>query len=226
MDTVVFGGDGKTDLLFILGFRARIGGTNEQWFISRLTEAGYRVHVVELPTNITGFDAEYRDPVQRYHDDHEPAIILGHSLGGLVAAHLETDAQRVYLAPWWGIYGEKLMSWETIVIPRLPIQTEIIDPTIERGDLGEYVSESEFDRLTGRIAPTFITAVYDAQRARPSIDETAVVFVSLRDTVVSLQAIGTAVSTDQLRLYDGAHIPYASAEREKTADAILRTLTS
>ncbi|MDY6819901.1 MAG: alpha/beta fold hydrolase [Halobacteriales archaeon] len=226
MDTVVFGRDGETELLFVLGFRARIGGANEQWFISRLTDAGYRVHVVELPTNITDFNAQYRDPVQRYHDEHEPAIVLGHSLGGLVAAHLDTDAKRVYLAPWWGIYGEKLMTWETVVIPRLPIKAEIIAASIERGDLGEHVSDAEFDRLTKRVSPALITAVYNAQQARPSIDESAVVFASLRETVVSLRAIGEAVSTDQLRIYDGAHIPYASANRQATTDEILATLTA
>lgn len=224
METAVFGQDGEPKLLFILGFRARIGGTNEQWFIRRLTEAGYRVCVVELPTNITDFEAEYRDPVQRYHDEHDPSIVLSHSLGGLVAAHLDTDARRVYLAPWWGIHGERFMTWEKLLIPRLPIQAEIITPTIERGDLGEHVSNAEFDRLTKRLSPTLITAVVEAQQTRPSIEESAIVFISLREHVVSLQAIGEAVPTEQLRLYDGAHIPWASADREAATAAILSEL--
>jgi pimeloyl-ACP methyl ester carboxylesterase len=223
MESRTVNGDGSPGVLFVMGFGNRLDGTDERWFIDRLAGAGYRVHAVALPTNGTDFEDDYRDPVQRYHDDTEPAAVLGHSLGGLVAAHLDGGAERVYLAPWWGLYGEKFLTWERWVIPRLPTAARLIPIRTEREEIGSLLPEADFSQLPRRISPAFITAVYRAQQRRPPV-EGATVFVSLRDTIVSLAAIGRAVDRDQVRLYDGAHQLFSSANRDRATERVLAAL--
>lgn len=78
--------------------------------------------------------------------------------------------------------------------------------------------------LPNRISPVFITEIYRAQQRRPSISDDAVIFVSLADTIVSLQAIGTAVSSGQIRLDDGKHQLFAAYDRDEAIDAVLDVL--
>jgi pimeloyl-ACP methyl ester carboxylesterase len=224
MESRTFNDGGSPGVLFVMGFGNRLEGTDEGWFVDRLAAAGDRVHAVELPTNGTDFGADYRDPVQRYHDEHEPAAVLGHSLGGLVAAHLETDGEAVYLAPWWGLYGEKFLTWERWVIPRLPTAARLVPIRTEPEEIGALLGEADWSRLPKRISPAFVTAVYRAQQRRPPVDEEAVVFVSLQDTIVSLAAVGRAVGRDRVRLYEGAHQLFSSAGRDQATDRVVGAL--
>jgi hypothetical protein len=215
---------GDRDLLFVMGFGDRIDGENERWFVDRLADAGYRVHAIQLPARATDFDRAYRRPVQRYHDDNHPVAVVSHSLGGLVAAHLTTDARRVYLAPWWGIYGRKFLTWEAWLVPRLPITTPILSIRTEPGDIGALVTDEQWERLPKRISPVFVAEIDRAQQARPPIDDRSEVFVSLRDTVVSLAAVGEAVPRDRIHLYEGGHQLYSSTGRREATAEVLAAL--
>lgn len=224
MDTRTFNESGNPTLLFVMGFGNRFDGASVSWIINRLTDAGYRVHALQLPTDIVDFDREYRRPVQQAHDEHNPAGVVSHSLGGLVTAFLDTTAREVYLSPWWGIYEAKVSSLERWIVPRLPLPTRILPIKTDREEIGEYLSDDEWEQLPKRISPVFITEIYRAQQARPSISTDAVVFVSLVDTIISLNAIGTAVCSGQIRLYDGGHQLFAAKNRQETIDEVLAEL--
>lgn len=224
MDNRVFNEPGSPGVLFVMGFGNRFDGDTVEWIIDRLTDPGYRVHAIQLPTDIANFDREYRRPVQRIHDEHEPAGILSHSLGGLVTAFLETSAREVYLSPWWGIAEGKVFPWERWLVPRLPIRARILPTKTRRDELGDHLSDHEWEQLPKRISPVSITEIYRAQQRRPSISDDAVVFVSLADTIVSLNAIGTAVSSDQIRLYDGKHQLFAARDRHETIEEVVAVL--
>ena len=75
------------DLLFAMGWGTRVDGTNERWFAEQLAGEGYRVTLVELPTNPTNFERDYLVPVAGVRDDLGSPTVVGHSTGGLVAAH-------------------------------------------------------------------------------------------------------------------------------------------
>lgn len=224
MDSRTFNESGNPTLLFVMGFGNRFDSASVDWIIDRITNAGYRVQAIQLPTNIGDFEQEFRRPVQRLHDEHEPKGVLSHSLGGLVAAFLETSAKGVYLSPWWGVNEAKVSSWERRVIPRLPIRSRILPIKTSRDELGVHLSDHEWDRLPKRISPVFITEIYHAHQTRPSISDDAVVFLSLSDTIVSLQAIGRAVSSDQIRLYDGKHQLFSAHDRHEAMDKVVNVL--
>lgn len=224
MESAVFNETGEADLLFVMGWGNQLVGENERWFIERLTEEGYRVHAIQLPTDIADFEREHLRPVRRYLDAFEPSHVVGHSLGGLVTAHLETDASPVYLAPWWGIHGLKHLGWQSLLVPRLPVRARIIPINTRPEEIGARVTDEQWAALPKRISPMFITEVYRAQRNRPPINDDAVVFCSLRDTIVSLKAIGEAATRDQIRLYDGGHELFSSVSRRTTTREVLTAL--
>jgi hypothetical protein len=224
MNSRTFNESGNPTLLFVLGFGNRLDGASVGWSLGRLTDAGYRVHAIQLPTDITDFEREYRRPVQRIHDEQDPAGVVSHSLGGLVTAFLESTATRVYLSPWWGIHESKVSDWERRIIPRIPVQSRILPIKTRRDEIGTYLSDAEWESLPKRLSPAYITAIYRAQQTRPAISADAVVFVSLRETIVSLTAIGSAVGADQIRLYDGGHQLFAAAGRDEAIDDVVGEL--
>lgn len=215
---------GDSTLLFVMGLGNRLDGTNEKWMIDRLADAGYRVHAVQLSTDITNFTHEYLIPLQRIHDEQGPSMILSHSLGGLVTVFLDTPARKVYLSPWWGIYEEKVAGWEEWLVPRLPIEARILPSKTRRDEIGPHLPDEDWDRLPKRLSPVFVTEIHRAQQNLPSVDEHATVFASLEDTIISLTAIGKAVSSDQIRLYDGEHQIFSARDRYEIVDEILGEL--
>lgn len=224
MDSRTFNPSGSPTILFVMGFGNRLDGANEGWFIDRLTDAGYRVHAIELSTDIVDFEQEYRRPVQRVHDEVEPALVLSHSLGGLIAAYLETPAHAVYLSPWWGIYEGKISVWERWLVPRLPITARILPTKPRREEIGTHLSATDWNHIPNRVSPVFITEIYRAQQARPPISEDAVVFMSLEDTIISVRAVGAAVRTDQIHLYDGRHQLFSTRDRHEAVKTVLAVL--
>ena len=224
MESRTFNPDGAPTVLFVLGYGNRLAGASVRWAIDRVTEAGYRVQAVALPTEGTDFEAAYRDPVQTIHDEVEPDLVLGHSLGGLVGPYLRTAARPVYLSPWWGMYPGKVARWERWLIPKLPIRIPILPTKTSREEMGALLTAEEWAQVPKRLSPAFISEIYRAQQERPPVDAAAIVFVTLSDTIIDLQAVGESVGSDQLRLYDGAHQLFSSEGRAAAMDAVVSAL--
>jgi hypothetical protein len=219
--TTATGEDDRGELLFVMGWGNRLDGDNERWFTAQLVEAGYRVNVVELPTNIADFEAEYLEPVREYRRQKALQLVpvVSHSLGGLVAAHLKPET-AVYLSPWWGFYGEKLRSTQLDLVSKLPFERPVVPIDFQRAEVGSLVTDQQWDRLPSRVSPTFIREIRSAQADLPPIDD-AEVFCSLSDTIVGLQGIGDRVDPSQVTLYEGKHELYSSEGRAGTVQAVL-----
>lgn len=219
--TATFGSRDDPALLLIYGLGNRVQGQNERWFARRLAMGGYRVTAVELPTDGSDFDATFRDPVQSICDEIGPEVVVGHSLGGLVMAHLDIDTVQIYCSPWWGFHPSHVTRLRRWLIHRFPIGVPIvpaqIDPALRGARLTVEAARAQPDRLT----PAFLAAVDQAQQERPPIDDAAVVFVSLSDQVIGIRAIGEAVSADQVEVYQGGHEVFSSAGREGIVERIL-----
>jgi alpha-beta hydrolase superfamily lysophospholipase len=224
MDSRTFNESGDPTVLLVMGLGNRIGGTDEGWLIDRLTGAGYRVRAVQLATDVADFEAEYRIPVQAIHDECDPAAVLAHSLGGLVAAYLDTPARVVYLSPWWGICEAKVSAWEEWLVPKLPTRARILPTKTRREEIGAHLPAADWDRIPERLSPVYLSEIRRAQRERPPISGDAAVFVSLEDTVVSLRAIGAAVRPDRIHLYDGKHQLFSSRGREEAIKTVVAEL--
>jgi hypothetical protein len=219
--TATFGTGDDPALLLIFGLGNRVRGTNERWFARRLAMGGYRVTAVELPTDGPDFHAVFRDPVQSVCEDIAPNVVIGHSLGGLVMAHLDTEAVEIYCSPWWGFHPSQVSRLRRWLIHRFPIRRRVVPATIDPAARGARLTVEAARAQPDRLTPAFLAAIDDAQQSRPPIDDAATVFVSLSDEVIGTRCIGDAVSADQIEVYQGGHEVFSAAGRERIVGRIL-----
>jgi hypothetical protein len=220
-----FGDGDDRDLLLLLGLGNRVRHAAVRWLVERLA-ADYRVHAVEIPDNGTDFDRDYRRPVECYAAGLDADYrLLSHSTGGLIAAHLSTDRPRVYCSPWWGFAPGRDAALATL-LARLPVEAPVLPVPPDADAYGDAVDTA--GRETTWISPAFVRAIGEAQAAlagRP-VPADATVFCSLADRVVSVRAIGERTPPDRVRLYDGGHEFFASAERGAILEEVRRALAA
>ncbi|WP_415382312.1 alpha/beta hydrolase [Halosimplex sp. TS25] len=215
-------GDGDERVLFVLGWGNRAHHENVRWLVDELVAAGYTVDVGTIPDHGDDFDAQYVRPTQRRHDATDPDRVLSHSTGGLVAAHLDSAAPRVYLSPWWGMAGESGPLQRLLV--SLPTARPIIPVPMDDDALGDLATEDQLSDGPDRIAPAFLRTVADAQERLPNFREDSVVFCSLTDSVVGVDAIGEHAPAERIVLYDGGHEFFTSGSRDRTLEWVLAAL--
>ncbi|SER08810.1 alpha/beta fold hydrolase [Natrinema salaciae] len=220
----IFNEDGDEELVFVMGWGNRWTHENVSWLIGTLTEAGYRVHAFELPTNIDDFKADWLEPIAEYVLDFDGYQLLAHSAGALVAQALDGADNHVYLSPWWG-YGEGLpepvldgMSKIPTTFPCLPVSG------LDREALGERATDHQLATTPSWVSPAFVRETRRAQDELLTIDHDAVVFCSLRDPVVNLRPIGERVPAEHVVLYNGGHELFSSAGRDRYVDLLLTAL--
>ena len=217
-------GEDSGDLLYLMGRGNHVGHAGDSWFVDELVTAGFRVHAVELPTNGTDFDLEYRDPVQAYLDQTPITAVLGYSLGGLVAAHVETAVPRVFVSPFWRLYGSHLRKWQRALFPRIPSSRQFI-PTGERKEwCGHQLTDSDCDARPDPVSPRFLKAMCDAQRSLPELGPRDWLICSLGDIVVGLDGMDGRIPIERIRLFTGGHEPFAVESRNATTAMIVETL--
>ncbi|CQR49901.1 Alpha/beta hydrolase family protein [Haloferax massiliensis] len=218
------GDPGDDDLLFVLGWGNKPGHRSVEWLLDRLTYEGYHVHAVELPTNGWEFERQYVSPVRAYAVDRDIDLVLSHSTGGLVAAHLDLAVRNVFLSPWW---GTAVSGVATVLLPllrRLPTTKPVVPSGISREDLGELKLAAELADAPANASPAFLRMVHGAQESLPPFRPDDVVFVSLSDRVVDVRAIGDRTPASNLVPYDGGHEFFASEGRERTLSTVLDAL--
>jgi hypothetical protein len=213
------------DLLFVMGWGNRVDGTNERWFATQLAAAGYAVTLVEIPTNPTSFGRAYLSPAAGIRERLDDPVIVGHSTGGLIAAHLEPE-RAVYVSPWWAFYGERLRGWLLRWGSKLPIAQPFVPIDFDREQLGPRVTDRGWDRVPDYVSPAFVRAIRRAQADLPAISERARVCCSLRDTVVGLQGIGERVPPERVHLYEGGHEPFSADDREAATAVVTDALAA
>lgn len=212
------------DLLFVLGWGNKPSHRSVEWLIDHLTYEGYRVHAVELPTNGWAFEDQYVAPVRAYAVDRDIDLVLSHSTGGLVAAHLDLAVRNVFLSPWWGMRLTGLDGYLFPLVVRLPTTKPFVSSGISRTDIGELKLKSELEDGPDATSPAFLRMVRDAQQTLPPFRDDDVVFFTPTDRVVDVHAIGERTPADNLRPYDGGHEFFASESRERTLTEVLAVL--
>jgi hypothetical protein len=95
------------------------------------------------------------------------------------------------------------------VIPGLWTRRRIVPIDATREEVDATITDGE--RTPGRVSPAFVRAILRGRATLPAPRRDAVAFRSLRDTVVSLRAIGDRLPPDRVRPYDGGRELYSSA---------------
>jgi len=211
-----------TPLLFVLGWGNDPSQDNVAWLLDALADAGYEVHAATIPTNVSSFEREYRQPVESYAADREFDAVLSHSTGGLVVAHLDWDVRRVYLSPWWGVKP----GLQSLFLPwfaKLPTSERLL-PSGAEDAVGD-IEESTPREGPGGLSPAFAREIQRAQSSLPPFREGSTVFCTLTDELVSVPAIGERTPAANLRVYDGSHEFFSSFGREDVFEDVLAALT-
>jgi hypothetical protein len=220
------GGTDERDCLFVLGWGNRPEHEPVRWLIDRLVADGWRVHTATLPVHVTNVRHEWVAPVERYAADLDEFALLGHSAGGLTAAHARVSGVTTvtYLSPWWG-YPPATSGPLSSFLAKIPADAKVL-PSGMAGPhlLGEHATERQVRETPSRVSPRFLQATREAHEMLPAIDDDAVVFCSLSDRIVSTRAIGDRIDSDRIVLYDGGHELFSSRSREEHLDALLGAL--
>lgn len=219
MRTEVYG-DSEKDLVFVLGWANKPEYDGLRWLIGHLTDAGYRVHALEIPRVISNVDAEYLDPVAAYVEDLDAYRLVGHSTGGLIGEFLEGPTTRTYLSPWWGFH-EDLRNPLVSLLMRLPTRRRLLPATFEREDLGSLASDRQAEEVPERVAPTFLREAARAQARLPAFHDGTVVFYTPNDPVVSADAIRERTPEANAVVYEGGHELFNSPTREDHLETLL-----
>jgi len=222
------GTDGR-DLLVVLGWGNKPTHEHVAWLLTRLLDAGYRVHAVTLPTNGWDFDRQYVDPLDAYLSERDIDIAVSHSTGGLVAEHLAErhDLRNVFLSPWWGIETTGVVDRAVLsAFERLPTTTRLYEPDLGAEAIGDLKSAAEAATGPSGLSPAFLATVRDAQSRLGPFDAGDVVFYTPEDRVVDPAAIEARAPEANRRAYDGGHEFFASSCRDRVLDDVLAALRS
>lgn len=211
------------DLVCILGWGNRHRHENVRWLVSQFAAEGYRVHTFQIPTVITDFEREYVAPVAEYVSDLSSFRLVGHSAGALIGAYLDGAETATYLSPFWGFPRGQVGVDEALLAlaSHLPVARPILPSgTASRHALGDLATNRQLRDVPSRAAPTFVREARRGHRNLPPVEDDAVVFCTLSDPVVSMQAIGEAVPAERTVVYDGGHELFASSRREAYVDTL------
>ncbi|WP_435184605.1 alpha/beta fold hydrolase [Halobellus sp. EA9] len=220
------GRPGDEDLLVVLGWGNRPEHEHVAWLLTRLVEAGYRVHAVTIPTNGWDFEAQYRAPVASYTADRDFEAVLSHSTGGLVAEHLD-GYRNVFLSPWWGIATDGWLDRVvTDLFTKIPSARRLYDPDFGPDAIGDLKSAAEAAAGPQGISPAFLATIREAQSRLGPFDDGDVVVYTPSDRIVDPDAIEARVPPVNRRKYDGGHEFFASSGREEILEDVLAALES
>jgi len=222
MEFTEFDEGGDERVMFVLGWGNRVEHENVRWLVDELTAAGYVVDVGQIPLHIADLEREYLAPTQERYDATDPDRILSHSTGGLITAHLDADVPRVYLSPWWGLADDPGLIQRALV--SLPTSRPIIPIPDDPGAIGDLATERQLADGADYGAPAFFRTIVDAQERLPEFREDSVVFCSLQDRIVGVDAIGAHAPAARTVLYDGGHEFFSSSGRERTLERVLAAL--
>ena len=203
------GVDGE-DLLVVLGWGNKPTHEHVAWLLTRLLDAGYRVHAVTLPTNGWNFEAQYVAPLDDYLNDNDIDVALSHSTGGLVAERLsERHALRnVFCSPWWGVRTDGTVDRAVLAaFERLPTARRLYAPDLDAEAIGDLKSTAE--AATGPDG---------------SFDDGDAVFYTPEDRVVDPAEIEERTPPQNRRSYDGGHEFFSSSGRDPVLDDVLAAL--
>lgn len=214
-----FGSADENPLVWVMGFGNEADSRHERWLIDQFVDAGYRVHAVELPTNDTDFEGGYLGPVRELVTELDDPVLVAHSMGGLVTAHLQPTHPVVYLSPWWGMDIPAPLR----PILHFPTTLRVLPAGIDAGVLGELAEPGD-STAPARLSPAWLRAMVDAQSSMPPIDEDAPVFYTPDDELLSVAAIRERTVPDQRHPYEGGHESFSSRNRDEIADRIITAL--
>ena len=211
----------------MLGWGNRPTHEHVAWLLTRLLDAGYRVHAVTLPTNGWNFEAQYVAPLDDYLSGRDIDVALSHSTGGLVAERLsERRALRnVFCSPWWGVRTDGAVERAVLAaFERLPTAKRLYEPDLDVEAIGDLKSSAEAAAGPDGLSPAFLATVRDAQSRLGRFDGGDAVFYASEDRVVDPAAIERRAPPQNRRSYDGGHEFFASSGRAAVLDDVLAAL--
>jgi hypothetical protein len=214
-------GSGEGEVLFILGFGVKFRQPGVKWMMERFQrEEELRTTFVQLPTRIEDCGGDIMEgctEIRKLLSDH---VVIGFSMGGLIAA-FHTDARRrIFLSPFWGIHEDLQKVWLKIAYKGLKhFRIRLLPRIFDITRMGHFATEDYMEGIPQFLDFHTISEMVKLQESLPPTIHDDITYWSPQDPIINHSAV--LERGVEIREYQGGHMIYLVEERERIFDEIV-----
>jgi hypothetical protein len=211
-------GDGK--VLILLGLGMRYVNPGVGWMVEKFRSAGLESVVVGFPVDFSDVRKELVDPVLELERSMGEHVLIGISLGGLVAAFIQGARRRFFLSPFWGINDVLQRMGMNVQLKRMRnVNYRLLPRLYSVRDAGPFAVEWDLLTIPEWVSFRTLSAMVLAQDSLGSMRDDDVVYLSPQDYLVSQEVVYK--KGVEVRTFEGGHMIHLVRDRDIIFDGII-----
>jgi len=201
------------DVMFLLGFGINFDQPGTRWLMDSFKEKGYETTFVMVPTDLTDFRTELVDPAKEIETSLGDPLVIGLSLGGLVASYMGRSRRRIFLSPFWGVHDTLRRKGLDLALQKLKkVRYRLLPRVFTVADAGYFAVEDDLVGIPAGLSFSTLSQMVSMQQEMPPLREDDVVYRSKQDFIISHNTIDEKARI--IREYDGGHLIHLVKDRD------------